>query len=1289
MRLVKLSVQRFQCIESADVEFGPGLNVLYGPNDIGKSSLAAAVRAVLLLQHDSTQHKRYVPWHGEGDPRVVLTFLDAENRYWRIAKTFGGSAGRSSLETSKDGRVFTTDANGRQVDEKIRKMLGWGVNAPGGKSSVRGIPDAFLIQVLLAEQDHVRKILFESSLGDDPDESGRARLTQALGAMAQDPLFKKILDRAQAHSDKAFTATGRRKKTANSPFIELDARIKELTYEHDELEAKIRETEMTEARIRQLSSRRDDLDQELRSRRDTLSTTESRVAAQGLRDGLLQQVAVHEATLEDADDLRKQIEVTEELLARVQKRVESSGARAREAATTATQAETTRDAARARLDSLSHDPTFERRRAELEELQRHATEALGTARHEAERAAAMRKQAHEISISFKEAVANSAAATEAASRGEQARSAAANDLSLARQRVADAEQQLRDATSDDKARAKELRRSELNNRRLTRQSERTEHASALQRIEEVEDALAKATDAEVAHRRMLDHLAVARQVVNDEEVKRATRVADRASLVAQEQYGHLRQLREVLGIATRAQMEAQQHRARATKLRNDEAALRAAVRAVPSREAIASLRVLREELRIAEAQVAVGLAITVRPSRAVKITSGVDGDPQTTTTTTESVSLSGRRQVTLGIDDLVEIEISAGEETARARAASLRSRWGVTGAPVLHEHRLDTVEELEELRTETDSNLRVADEHRRDADAAEKLATQLEAGMVGAKEVTVRITELERDLGPVDTKSLGLALDQLGDGWATTLKKQLAGSDQERHRIDEAIAAGRQKVTRLEAETEGQARLSEVANLEADRLRSAFAELDVSRRDATTALEKIDRELTEIEREIAATSSTTTDGEAIARAALAAATANLGNAEHVLAQAGAQASSTRDAEVQATTRLEGIRSSARTLDSDAVWTAALATNSALQMDHWSSAVADADHRRTVAKAATEAIGTQLTEHAEQRAVAIKTARDALVSVETDARNARAAAEELATASQVTKDECNQQHIELADMKVQAAGANLEGARAEIVRLKDLLASMGPVTDPVEPGELDHQRERLERLGAELRQTEGELAEARGALQQVGGAIVRERRQEITQAIEHSRTREREISVEYEAWKLLVDTLRETESEEGTNLGKQLAVPVSDRFRELTSNRYGRLEMGAHLESTGIHVAGELRNISTLSAGTQDQLATLLRICVAEQVGSSIVLDDHLSQSDPDRVGWFNTMVRNAAKKIQIVMITCRPSELLSVTETPGGAEPVKVAAAGLLHAIDLTRVIRRFGGTSQKAALRG
>ena len=44
MRLHKLRITSFGAIESVDVEFGVGLNVLYGPNDLGKSTMVAAIR---------------------------------------------------------------------------------------------------------------------------------------------------------------------------------------------------------------------------------------------------------------------------------------------------------------------------------------------------------------------------------------------------------------------------------------------------------------------------------------------------------------------------------------------------------------------------------------------------------------------------------------------------------------------------------------------------------------------------------------------------------------------------------------------------------------------------------------------------------------------------------------------------------------------------------------------------------------------------------------------------------------------------------------------------------------------------------------------------------------------------------------------------------------------------------------------------------------------------------------------------------------------------------------------
>src|SRR5688572_12700183 len=110
MRLVRLRVEAYQAIERAEIEFGPGLNVLYGPNDIGKSTLAGALRSALLVPPSSTLAESYTPWYADATPLVALTFLDETRRYWRIEKRFGsGAADAATLSDSKDGVSFSLD----------------------------------------------------------------------------------------------------------------------------------------------------------------------------------------------------------------------------------------------------------------------------------------------------------------------------------------------------------------------------------------------------------------------------------------------------------------------------------------------------------------------------------------------------------------------------------------------------------------------------------------------------------------------------------------------------------------------------------------------------------------------------------------------------------------------------------------------------------------------------------------------------------------------------------------------------------------------------------------------------------------------------------------------------------------------------------------------------------------------------------------------------------------------------------------------------------------------------
>jgi len=85
-------VSHFRGVDRALLDLAPGLNVLYGPNDLGKTTLAMALRAVLLLPADSSAQREFLPWHSREPPRVVLS-LESRGTLWRISKTFGTGSG--------------------------------------------------------------------------------------------------------------------------------------------------------------------------------------------------------------------------------------------------------------------------------------------------------------------------------------------------------------------------------------------------------------------------------------------------------------------------------------------------------------------------------------------------------------------------------------------------------------------------------------------------------------------------------------------------------------------------------------------------------------------------------------------------------------------------------------------------------------------------------------------------------------------------------------------------------------------------------------------------------------------------------------------------------------------------------------------------------------------------------------------------------------------------------------------------------------------------------------------
>ena len=103
-------------------------------------------------------------------------------------------------------------------------------------------------------------------------------------------------------------------------------------------------------------------------------------------------------------------------------------------------------------------------------------------------------------------------------------------------------------------------------------------------------------------------------------------------------------------------------------------------------------------------------------------------------------------------------------------------------------------------------------------------------------------------------------------------------------------------------------------------------------------------------------------------------------------------------------------------------------------------------------------------------------------------------------------------------------------------------------------------------------------------------------------------------------------------------------------------------------------------LEALSVGTRAQLAVLLRLSIADQMRSTVVLDDHLVHTDAIRLDWFQDALRRIAVNTQVIVITCRSQDYLSAVGLPADGPATVDLAAGTVRAVDMARTVDRFGG---------
>ena len=288
MWIRRLELTDFAGIACARVALKPGLNVLHGPNELGKSTLAEAMRAALLLPTTSSAGQLLRSWNVDGPAEVTLTLEQEAQRIWRVRKRFGSGA-RTNLDFSRDGEAFSQEGRGREVEASLQNILRWGIEPPGGKRGARGMPSSFIATALLGDQSAIDAVL-DASLDGDLNESGRNRLAEALQALAEDPRFKEVLASVQEKVNEAFTRTGRRSSGRTSPWSKLHAERSDAEQRAHDSRRQVEQSEAARDRVRKLNQQLLEADTEAEQTAAALRTTKKRGAAAQALDQAEQQL---------------------------------------------------------------------------------------------------------------------------------------------------------------------------------------------------------------------------------------------------------------------------------------------------------------------------------------------------------------------------------------------------------------------------------------------------------------------------------------------------------------------------------------------------------------------------------------------------------------------------------------------------------------------------------------------------------------------------------------------------------------------------------------------------------------------------------------------------------------------------------------------------------------------------------------------------------------------------------------------------------------------------------------
>lgn len=217
---------------NTSLTLGPGLNVIHGPNEVGKTTLIRAIRYALTVKAKVTgAFLDEIKPRAGGHPEVRLV-CEHQGATYELLKRFQGQSGTVNLKLI-DTTGSIEEVSGDEAETRLRELLG----VEDTKRQRKSTEHLGIWPLLWVEQGES-----DSDPTEHLNTGGRSRLEQDLSERTGEVLSggggDELLQRVEAEYEQYFTASGTESNKADSPIRRAKDRLDTAAERLSDLEAR-------------------------------------------------------------------------------------------------------------------------------------------------------------------------------------------------------------------------------------------------------------------------------------------------------------------------------------------------------------------------------------------------------------------------------------------------------------------------------------------------------------------------------------------------------------------------------------------------------------------------------------------------------------------------------------------------------------------------------------------------------------------------------------------------------------------------------------------------------------------------------------------------------------------------------------------------------------------------------------------------------------------------------------------------------------------------------------------